>query len=134
VSDRGSGSVLIIAASAVMMMLTVALGAVASAVILRSQVQRAADLVALAAAPLHEDEPCDIAAEIADLNGVELISCAWNDGRSDVAVRRQFGPVIKQISAQASAEVVLPPLPGSPAIGVLPPASPAIGVLPPASP
>jgi secretion/DNA translocation related TadE-like protein len=133
VSERGSGSVLVVLAAGMLMVLSVAIAAVASAVVARAQVQKVADLVALSSAPLHEDWPCDVAQRVAHANHVTLVSCTWSDGRSDVTVSRPFaGPIVDVITARARAEVVLPP--AAQVNGVLPPAAQVNGVLPPASP
>jgi secretion/DNA translocation related TadE-like protein len=133
-TERGAGSLLVVMAAGMLMAFAMAIAAVASAVMVRSHVQQAADLVALASAPLHEDPPCDVAQRVAQANNVTLLSCTWRDGRSDVTVSRPFaGPIVDVITARARAEVVLPPAPS--VKGVLPPAPPVDGVvLPPAPP
>ncbi|WP_144791175.1 Rv3654c family TadE-like protein [Kocuria palustris] len=78
--DRGAGTVLgLILALVAVFLITAALG-VGQAAILTHRAGNAADLSALAAADtargLRIGEPCEVAAELARLNGAQLTDCA----------------------------------------------------------
>ncbi len=84
--ERGSAIPLVIASLALLLFLTAALGVVAGMVRAHRSAQSAADLSALAAAAgVAGDDPCATAAEIAEANAAQLLSCAV-DGR-EVLVR-----------------------------------------------
>jgi len=88
--DRGSGTVLVLAAVALAAALSVAGAAVGQAVVARHRAAAAADLAALAAvagAPAGGDPSCERAVSSATRNGGRLISCAVEaDGSVSVEV------------------------------------------------
>ena len=90
-SERGSVSVVIAAAIAMGLVVTMGAADVGRALIARSQAEAAADLAALAAAQElafpSGAEPGRFAAEYADRNGARLLSCACGEGSSEAVVR-----------------------------------------------
>lgn len=103
-NDNGFATVLVVSVTAVISILGMTfltLGLLLSA---RAQVQRAADLVALAAAPISEEEPCDVARDVAHYNGVTLRDCQWHGGQVNVVVDRPTGlTFMPTLTAGASA-------------------------------
>ena len=96
----------IVGVMTVMALTLVGLGALLSA---RAQVQRAADLIALAAAPISNVEPCELADDVARRNNVELIECKWSDGDIEITVHRPTGLVlVPTLTAHASAKATIP--------------------------
>lgn len=105
--DRGSGTVLVLAAGLVLLILlttAVLLGAAATGA---ARAARAADLAALAGADvargLAPGDPCTIAEQVASRNDAELISCrvTGEDG-TDVVVevrRTVLGPGVEALEA-----------------------------------
>lgn len=90
---KEQGSVSVVVAAAVAMALVVTMGAadVGRAVIARSRAEAVADLAALAAAqelafPSGTD-PADLAADFAIRNGARLVSCSCAEGSSEAIVR-----------------------------------------------
>lgn len=100
-NERGSGTVLAISIIAVLILLlslTAVLGAAAAA---KAQAERAADLVALAAADtargLSTGDPCTVAMEVATQNGTVLQECTVGGEHPNevtVSVRRESGVVV----------------------------------------
>ncbi|MDH6181834.1 secretion/DNA translocation related TadE-like protein [Microbacteriaceae bacterium SG_E_30_P1] len=78
-SDRGSGSALVVALVAAVVVLTAAVLPLGRVLAARAQAAGAADAAALAAADAasgrHPGFPCELAAAVASANGVELDSC-----------------------------------------------------------
>jgi secretion/DNA translocation related TadE-like protein len=90
---KEQGSVSVVVAAAVAMALVVTMGAadVGRALIARSRAEAVADLAALAAAqelafPSGTD-PADLAAGFAIRNGARLVSCSCAEGSSEAIVR-----------------------------------------------
>jgi secretion/DNA translocation related TadE-like protein len=111
VGERGSGALLVITATAVVALLGSVLLVIAVAAVMRAQVQQAADLTALGAAPLSAEPGCDVAERIASANEVRLLSCTWSAGRAEITVAREFPlpvPGEHLVRAHARAEVVMP--------------------------
>jgi secretion/DNA translocation related TadE-like protein len=96
-AERGSGTVLVVAATGVLLVLALAglqLGAAATAA---HRARTAADLSALAgAAALQEGkgEPCALVAVVAGRNGAQLVACSLGTGES-VTVRVSIGVSIR---------------------------------------
>jgi secretion/DNA translocation related TadE-like protein len=89
-SEQGSVSVVVAAAVAMALVVTMGAADVGRALIARSHAEAAADLAALAAAQElafpSEAEPGRLAAEYADRNGARLLSCACAEGSSEAVV------------------------------------------------
>ena len=108
-NDSGIASVMLMVTAAVTALGLVVVVVIGVLLASHAQVQRAADLVALAAAPLSEEPPCAVAEEIARLNDVTLMACHWADGMVDVTVTRPSGLVaLPKLMASASAEATIP--------------------------
>jgi secretion/DNA translocation related TadE-like protein len=89
--ERGSVSVVVAAAVAMALVVTMGAADVGRAVIARSRAEAAADLAALAAAqelafPSGID-PAGFAADYAVRNGARLLSCSCAEGTSEAVVR-----------------------------------------------
>ena len=87
--DRGSGTVLLLALMAAVLVVAALLGLLATAQLARGRAQSAADLGALAgAAALRHGtgEACAVAGEVVRRNGARLSDCA-DDGSGVVRVR-----------------------------------------------
>lgn len=86
-AERGSASLLGVAAIGVLMLMTMAAVFACGLVVAHRQAQAAADLGALSAAIAHQrgDEGCGPATAVAHKHGAELRSCAITD---DIAVVR----------------------------------------------
>lgn len=91
--ERGAATLLVVAATGLLLFVGLALSAVAGVVVAHRRAQAAADLAALAAATaLKEGQPgCATAAEVAGANGGSLVSCAL-DGREATVEVRVHGP------------------------------------------
>lgn len=76
-NDRGAATVWVLAAVGLVVLVTLGMVSSAEAVVTRHRTQRAADLVALAAAATigNGSGVCDAAERSAGLNGVRLASC-----------------------------------------------------------
>lgn len=90
-SEQGSVSLVVAAAVAMALVVTMGAADVGRALIARSRAEATADLAALAAVqelafPSGED-PAQLAAEYADRNGARLVSCSCADGSSEAVVR-----------------------------------------------
>jgi secretion/DNA translocation related TadE-like protein len=97
-SDRGSGTVLVVGAVAVLLTLTVASLTVVSAVVAGHRAQSAADLAALAAASAlgrgaGEAPACATAAVLARRNGGTLAECTTG-ANSDVELVVRLAPTM----------------------------------------
>jgi secretion/DNA translocation related TadE-like protein len=116
--ERGSVSVVLVAAIGVALMCTMGVADVGRVLVERSHAEAAADAAALAAAQdlaLATGDPAADAARFADENGTVLIecSCASEAGEAVVTVRRSFSglllvPGSLSLDAQARAVVDLP--------------------------
>ncbi|GEL96824.1 Rv3654c family TadE-like protein [Cellulomonas terrae] len=88
--DRGSGTVLLLALVAVVLVVAALLGLLGSAQLGRGRAQTAADLGALAGASQvlagQPGDPCPVAAEVVRRNGARLSSCT-HEGAGVVTVR-----------------------------------------------
>lgn len=93
--EQGAATLLVVAATGLLLFVGVALSAVTGIVVAHRRAQAAADLAALAAATaLQAAEPgCERAGEVAALNGASLVSCAV-DGREATVEVRVRGPRI----------------------------------------
>jgi len=117
-SERGSVSVVLVAAMGVALVCTMGVADVGRALVERSHAQAAADAAALAAAQdlaLAIGDPAADAARFAEDNGTVLIdcSCASGAGEAVVTVRRSFTGLLLvpgsfSLDAQARAVVDLP--------------------------
>jgi secretion/DNA translocation related TadE-like protein len=117
--DRGSVSVVVAAAVAMALVVTMGAADVGRALVARARAEAVADLAALAAAqelalPSGAD-PASIAADYADRNGARLVSCSCAAGTSEavvevaVPVRRFLLPLAdREVIAVARAVVDLP--------------------------
>jgi secretion/DNA translocation related TadE-like protein len=88
--DRGSVSVVVAAAVAMALVVTMGAADVGRALVARARAEAVADLAALAAAqelalPSGAD-PASIAADYADRNGARLVSCSCAAGTSEAVV------------------------------------------------
>lgn len=107
-SDQGFATVVVTSVVAVMCVISTALLSLVLLISARTQVQRAADLVALAAAPISDDAPCEVAREVAQYNDVILRHCEWSEGRANVVVDRPTGlALIPKLTAAASARATI---------------------------
>ena len=88
--DRGSGTVLLLALVAVLLVVAALLGLLASAQLARGRAQTAADLGALAGAAHllagRVGDPCAVAGQAVRRNGGTLAACT-DDGRGVLTVR-----------------------------------------------
>lgn len=117
-SERGSVSVVLVAAMAVALVCTMGIADVGRVLVERSHAEAAADAAALAAAQdlaLANGDPAMDAARFADENGTVLVGCvcASDTGEAVVTVRRSFSglllvPGSLTLDAQARAVVDLP--------------------------
>lgn len=103
--DDGSGSVLVLAASGVILAITAGLVGVAGAHAVRQRAAAAADSAALAAADtasgLVGGYPCDSAGEASRLAGAELLSCVVHETEVQVQVRIRYGVLGAVVTARA---------------------------------
>ncbi|TFD91160.1 helicase [Cryobacterium lactosi] len=94
-SERGSGSVLVVALLGALVTLTAVLVPVLALLPTHQSVQGAADAAALAAADvasgLMPGVPCETAARAAELNGARLAACTVDGLIATVAVARTVG-------------------------------------------
>lgn len=88
--DQGSGTVLLLALVAIVLVVAALLGLLASAQLGRGRAQTAADLGALAGASRlltgQPGDPCPAATEVVRRNGASLLSCT-DEGAGVVTVR-----------------------------------------------
>jgi secretion/DNA translocation related TadE-like protein len=120
VSERGSVSVLVVAALAALLVVTMGAADVARVVVAASRAQTAADAAALAAAqtmaiPAAGEVPSELARTYADRNGGSLESCECDPGsfEATVVVRVPVGRLFlvgddRSVTASARAVVDLP--------------------------
>lgn len=89
-TERGSGSVLLLGAGLLLLMLFCAVLLLLQTAVAANRAATAADLSALAAADtargLREGDACTVAAEVAGRNGAALTGCAVNAGDHSVQV------------------------------------------------
>jgi secretion/DNA translocation related TadE-like protein len=94
-SERGSGSVLIVALLGALFTVTAVLIPVLALLPVNQVVQGAADAAALAAADtasgLLPGVPCELAARAAELNGATLAACSVDGVIATVGVSRSVG-------------------------------------------
>lgn len=110
-TDRGAATVLVLAVAALVGVLAVTCGLVAVLMIGRAQVQRTADLAALAAAPIRPEPPCTAAARVAAMNRAKVAHCTWSQGIATVVVLRPTPwRVIPEVRATARAQAIPPPM------------------------
>ena len=93
-ADRGSGTVLVVAICALLVVGITSTGLLAGAALARHRAQASADLAALAAADVvlgrRAGDPCALAARVASANGGLLAGCRiLPDGTVRVSVRVQ---------------------------------------------
>lgn len=95
-TDRGAGTVMVVACLGLLLVLGAALGAIAGIVVDHRRAQAAADLAALAGAAerARGRPPCPAAARIASDNGTEIASCRVAGMDVLVEVRRQGAPLV----------------------------------------
>lgn len=107
--DRGSGTVLVLAVCAVLVVGITSTGLLAGAALARHHAQASADLAALAAADVllgrRTGDACAVAARVASANGGRLAECrVLQDGTVRVSVRVQpRGPAAALGSARVEA-------------------------------
>ncbi|KRD45675.1 hypothetical protein ASE38_08830 [Cellulomonas sp. Root930] len=104
--DRGSGTVLLLALVAVLLVVAGLLGLLAAAQLARGRAQTAADLGALAGAAqllaAGSGDPCAVAAQTVRRNGGTLAACS-DDGQGVLTVRVAVPTAIGAASAWARA-------------------------------
>jgi secretion/DNA translocation related TadE-like protein len=90
-SERGSVSVVVVAAVAMALVVTMGAADVGRALVARARAEAVADLAALAAvqelALPSGVEPSTIAADYADRNGARLVTCSCPPGALEATVR-----------------------------------------------
>jgi secretion/DNA translocation related TadE-like protein len=92
--DQGAGSVLVLAVTAVVLLLAAAIGLLGQVEAARAAAQSGADLAALAGAARlqrsHQvEDACALAGQVADRNEVRLVACTHRgDGVVEVTVAR----------------------------------------------
>ncbi|NUS73427.1 MAG: flp pilus-assembly TadE/G-like family protein [Corynebacteriales bacterium] len=92
--QSGSGSVLMLGACLVMVLLGVVVAQLGSVLVAKREVASAADLSALAAAGHMKRNPCAVARDIAEKNGVSVVSCQLDGLEATLEVRRELsGPL-----------------------------------------
>ena len=107
-NDRGSASVLVVAVGALLGVVALAVGVVATGMAAHRQAVRAADLAALAGAQrslTSQVAACSVASEVAEANGAELESCLVNRATVHVQVRVPTVELLPVIGASARAGV-----------------------------
>ncbi len=87
--ERGSGTLIVLVASGLLMFFGVAVGGVAAIVLAHRSAQAAADLAALAAASAGASgvEPCPAAQRIAEANEAFLVHCQIAGDVATIVVR-----------------------------------------------
>lgn len=107
-SERGSASLLVIAAGGLLGVVALAVGVVATGMAAHRQAVRAADLAALAGAQrslTSQTAACSVASEVAEANGAELEGCVLDGPAVRVHVRVPTVDVLPAIRATARAGV-----------------------------
>jgi secretion/DNA translocation related TadE-like protein len=106
--DAGSASVLVIAAGALLSVVAVAVGVVATGLAAHRQAVRAADLAALAGAQhslTDQAVACQVARDVALANGARLDSCLLQSDALRVGVTVSTLALLPRIEATARAGV-----------------------------
>jgi len=107
VSERGSATLVTLAATLGLVGIVTAVIAAGSLLLHAERAQRAVDLAALAASDVARGVvpgfPCDVARAILRESGFALVSCTIEEGRSRVVARGQVGGV--EVRARAHAGV-----------------------------
>ena len=104
--DAGSGSVLVLALGALLAVVVMAVGLVATGLATHRQAVRAADLAALAGAQRSLTErvvACDTARQVAQANGAELMTCVLHANTLRVEVSVASSALLPTIGASALA-------------------------------
>ena len=107
-NERGSASVLVVAVGALLGVIALAVGMVATGMAAHRQAVRAADLAALAGAQrslTSQSEACGVASEVAEANGAELARCVLSGATVHVHVRVATVELLPVIGASARAGV-----------------------------
>jgi secretion/DNA translocation related TadE-like protein len=106
VNERGSASVLVIAVGALLGVIALAVGVVATGMAAHRQAVRAADLAALAGAQTSltsQSAACRVASDVAEANGAELEQCVLSGASLQVRVRVATVELLPAIGASARA-------------------------------
>lgn len=119
-TEEGSGTILYAGVIAVLAALGILLAAVAGFLVAKQQAQGAADMAALAGADLSSvavfggqaSEACSAVGEVAEQNGLDLVSCAVRGADIYVVVGRphKIGPLKFTVEARARAGPAADPL------------------------
>jgi len=107
-NERGSASVLVVAVGALLGVIALAVGVVATGMAAHRQAIRAADLAALAGAQrslTSQAAACSMAADVARANGAELENCVLSGATVNVHVRVPTVELLPVIGASARAGV-----------------------------
>ena len=107
-NERGSASVLVLAAGALLGVISLAVGVLATGMTAHRQAVKAADLAALAGAQrslTSQTAACAVASEVAEANGAELENCALTEATVQVHVRVPTIELLPVIGASARAGV-----------------------------
>jgi secretion/DNA translocation related TadE-like protein len=111
-TDDGAGSVIVLLAGVFVITLVTVATVIGAITLTRQQVQRAADLSALAAVSVFHS--CTDAHAVARANAVKLTSCRAGDGSAEVEVMRHTSlRHLPPVRARARAEVTWPQDPAS---------------------
>jgi secretion/DNA translocation related TadE-like protein len=92
--ERGSGSILAVAILAAVLALTAAILPLGTVLTAKRQVANSADAAALAAADvavgIAPGQPCEVARQVAEANGVALLSCVLEGVDATVQTRLEL--------------------------------------------
>lgn len=105
--DRGSSTAYALVILVFMLALASVLGAIGVGLALRQEIQRGADITALAAAGLHSTTPCRDAQQVAAAHRLTVVHCRWAAGRAEVTVARHL-PGIGLVAMTARAGLTAP--------------------------
>lgn len=105
--DRGSSTAYALVVLLLVLVLASMLGAVGVGLAVRQQIQRGADITALAAAGLHSTTPCRDAQQVAAAHRLQVVHCRWEAGRAEVTVVRHL-PGIGPVAITARAGLTAP--------------------------
>ena len=98
--DRGAGSVLVLMALAMLLVVVVGVSAIGQVIVLHTKVGAAAYLAALAAARAGD---CAEAGKIAEVNGATLKSCVEDEGDFQVVTAFELTLLGQRIPVTATA-------------------------------
>ena len=119
--DEGTGTVLVLAVCAALLVALAAASVLLAAVVARHRAQTAADLAALAAADAllgrRPGPACDDAAHAAAVNGGALMLCDVSDGVSAVVRVSVMPAAAARVMGPASASARAGPDPREPRLG-----------------